>query len=258
MKQALDGKATDNLREALLASRSIEPHNNNWLLFSAIIEVALETLGEEINQTKINYAIKAHNEWYMGDGIYGDGPRLANDYYNSFVIQPLLIDVLKILSTKNSQFEKLLLITLKRAQRYALILECLIAPDGTFPTIGRSLSYRTAAFHHLAQATLQGWLPEELKPNQIRCALSSVIERTLGAADSYDDDGWLQIGLAGHQPSLGEKYICTGSLYLASNIFLPLGLDEKDLFWTGRDKPWTSQRIWINGEDLKADIALKD
>ena len=107
------------------------------------------------------------------------------------------------ITVEHSKWIPTRLLTIRRAKRYVSIQERLIAPDGTFPPIGRSISYRCAAFQHLAQAALQGWLPYDLVPMQIRCCLGSVIERTLGALGTYGKDGWLQIGLAGHQPSLG-------------------------------------------------------
>jgi hypothetical protein len=87
------------------------------------------------------------------------------------------------------------------------------------------------------------------------CAIAAIIQRTLGANGTFDAAGWLQIGLAGHQPALGEPYISTGSLYLAACVFLPLGLPASDPFWSGPSLPWTSQRIW-SGEDVKADHAI--
>lgn len=55
----------------------------------------------------------------------------------------------------------------------------------------------------------------------IRCA-----RKTLKCPSTFTKDGWLTIGPYGMQPSLGEFYIPTGSLYLCSNIFLLLGLLE--------------------------------
>ena len=43
-----------------------------------------------------------------------------------------------------------------------------------------------------------------------------MIRRTLEAPDTFDKEGWLQIGFCGHQPGVGETYISTGSLYLCS------------------------------------------
>src|SRR5258708_6912842 len=143
-----------------------------------------------------------------------------------------------------------------RAKRYAAIQDPLIAPDGTYPAIGRSIAYRCGAFQLLAQCALQKNLPAEVSPGQARVALTSVIRRTLEPAGTFDEHGWLQIGLSGHQPSLGETYISTGSLYLCSAAFLPLGLTSRDEFWSAPDAETTWSRVW-KGQDMKADSALK-
>jgi hypothetical protein len=65
----------------------------------------------------------------------------------------------------------------------------------------------------------------------------------------------LRIGFCGHQPSLAEGYISTGSLYLCSAALLPLGLPPADAFWRDPAARWTSQRLW-SGEELPADHAI--
>jgi hypothetical protein len=45
---------------------------------------------------RVDYALRQHHQWYKGDGAYGDGPYFHWDYYNSFVIQPMLLDVLGV------------------------------------------------------------------------------------------------------------------------------------------------------------------
>ena len=63
------------------------------------------------------------------------------------------------------------------------------------------------------------------------------------------------MGLAGHQPHLGESYISTGSLYLCAAVFLPLGLNAADPFWSKPSEDWTARLIW-RGEDAPADHAI--
>jgi hypothetical protein len=60
---------------------------------------------------------------------------------------------------------------------------------------------------------------------------------------------WLNIGLCGQQPGLADFYITTGSLYLCTTIFLPLGLPADDPFWTDPDTPWTAKKVW-DGIDI--------
>ena len=97
-------------------------------------------------------------------------------------------------------------------------------------------------------------LPETVLPQQVRCALTAIQRRTLTPAGTFSADGWLQIGLAGHQPSLGETYISTGSLYLTSAVWLPLGLPPADPFWSAPAAPWTQQKAW-SGTDIPVDHA---
>lgn len=99
-------------------------------------------------------------------------------------------------------------------------------------------------------------LPTSLSPAQVRSALTAVIQRVMQAPDTFDEQGWLRLGLYGAQPDLAETYISTGSLYLNTTVFLPLGLPSNDPFWTLPPMDWTSKRIWA-GEDLPADSALK-
>jgi hypothetical protein len=100
-------------------------------------------------------------------------------------------------------------------------------------------------------------LPEGLTPAQVRGALDAVMRRTLEPEGTFDAAGWLRIGLAGHQPGLGESYISTGSLYLAALVLLPLGLPPTHPFWADPPLPWTAQRAWA-GEAIAIDQAMRE
>lgn len=253
--QKFDPAARAKLIEALRSTRAIRPGFNNWLLFSATIEAFLCFAGESWDQMRVDYAIRQHEEWYKGDGIYGDGPQFHWDYYNSFVIHPLLLEVLAAVSKKSKAWDAFEPAILARARRYAAIQERMIGPDGSYPAIGRSLTYRFGAFHLLALMTLRRQLPDGITPQQVRCALTAVIRRMIEAPDTFDEHGWLRVGFCGHQPGLAEAYISTGSLYLCSVGLLPLGLPTADPFWSAGPQPWTAQRIW-SGQDIPADHAL--
>jgi hypothetical protein len=241
--------------ESLKLTRTIKPGNNNWLLFSAMIETFLAAAGSEWLEQPIDHALRSHEQWYKGDGVYGDGPEFHWDYYNGYVIQPFMIDVLEKMGKVTDRWAGLLSPGRRRARRYAAIQERLIAPDGSYPVLGRSICYRCGAFQLLAQMALRDELPAGLTPARVRSALSAVIHRTLEAPGVFDDQGWLTIGLAGHQPGLGESYISTGSLYLCTFVFLPLGLPADHPFWTGPAADWTSRLAWA-GQNLPADHAL--
>ena len=179
-----------------------------------------EGLGARWDRMRVDYALRQHEQWYKGDGVYGDGPQFHWDYYNSFVIQPMLLDVLDACGDEQPAWKAMRPRDCRRARRYAAMQERLIAPDGSFPAVGRSLAYRCGAFHLLAHMALRRALPDDVSPAQVRGALSAVIRRTLDAPGTFDADGWLRIGLCGHQPGIGETYISTGSLYLCA-VCLP-------------------------------------
>jgi hypothetical protein len=252
----LNERAKGNLITALKRTRRTAPSGSNWLLFSAMVEAALYILGDsEYDRMRVGYAIHMFMDWYKGDGIYGDGKDFHWDHYNSFVIQPMLVDVVTLFERDSEQYSALRPLILERAQRYATVLERMIAPDGTYPFIGRSIVYRFGAFQLLSQAALQHFLEDALSPAQVRCALTAVITRTMGFPGTLDEDGWLRPGVYGYQPELAESYINTGSLYLCASVFLPLGLLPSDPFWAGTELKWTAQRI-AAGEDVMRDHAL--
>jgi hypothetical protein len=251
----LDSTTKENLVRGLKATRVIQPGFNNWILFSAMVEGCLCKVGEQWDTVRIDYALRQHDQWYKGDGLYGDGPQFHWDYYNSFVIQPMMLNVLDSVGKAADRWAAMRGPILARARRYAAIQERLISPEGTFPAIGRSLAYRFGAFQHLAEMALRRELPEGVHPAQVRSALTAVMTRMAAAKGMFDDKGWLTIGFAGHQPSIGETYISTGSVYLCAAAWLPLGLASTDEFWSAPAQQWTQQKAW-SGVDIKTDHAI--
>lgn len=254
--EPLEAETKARLIKELHAQKlAIKPFYNNWILFGAMIDAFLFSVGEQGDLMRMDFAIKKHMEWYLGDGWYGDGPNFHLDYYNSYVIQPMLIQVLEVAATKQKAYEADLKEAKIRMQRFGRQLELMISPEGTYPAIGRSICYRSGAFQPLAELALKEMLPEELSNGQVRAALTQVYTRLFSAKGTFDSNNWLQLGLAGHQPGLAEPYISTGSLYLCSLGFLPLGLPASHPFWTDPAEDWTNKKIW-KGEDQKRDHAI--
>ncbi len=241
--------------DAFKLTRKIRPYESNWLLFSATIEAFFMKYGYEYNMTPITYAISRHNEWYKGDGAYGDGKNFHWDYYNSFVIQPMLIDVVTITREQGLSSQELYDTLFARSSRYAGVLERMISPEGSYPPIGRSLAYRFGAFQTLSQMALLERLPKGVQPEQVRCALTAVIRRQMEQPGTFDKDGWLTMGFCGSQKMIGETYICTGSTYLCSVGLLALGLPSDHPFWSGPAVSWTQLKAW-NGEAFPIDHAI--
>ena len=251
----LDAADKVNLVARMKETRTRKPFHCNWLLFSAMIECFLHLAGEpDWDPMRIDMAVRMHFDWYKGDGFYGDGKDFHMDFYNSYVIHPMMIDILRHVQQEDWEWARMLPDAEKYGAHYATFMEHLIMPDGSYPILGRSNTYRFGAFHILAQAALQGLLEPSVTPAQVRCAMTAVMRRIM-AFDNFDAEGFLRIGVCGHQPDMGEVYISTGSLYLCLAAFLPLGLKEDAAFWADPDAPWTMKRMWA-GEDMPCEHAL--
>jgi hypothetical protein len=248
------------LVKALVSTRVHLPPNNNHLLFAAMIEAMLARLGEPWDVMRVEHALRSFARWYLGDGVYGDGETFHWDYYQSYVIHPYLLALADALAGQDGDWDgswkKLFDLARVRARRAAFQQARQIAPDGTFPVIGRSIAYRCGAFHLLADMALRRRLPRQLSPATARCALTAVIHRTMDPPGTFDADGWLQIGLSGHQPNLAESYINTGSLYLCTFAFLPLGLPVSDPFWSDPGEPLPWEQVW-KGDTVPADKCME-
>lgn len=252
-----DSSTKKNVQAALLQTRNTIPVYSNWLLFTAMIETFFCKYNLPYDKVRIDFAVKEFSShWYTGDGMFADGNQFHLDYYNSYVIQPYLQTIISVINAKDSTYKTFAPKLDKICKRYAVIQERMINADGSFPVTGRSITYRGGAFHHLANMALQHQLPAELPPAQVRAALTAVLTKTLEAPGTFNEKGWLNIGLAGAQPGLAEGYINTGSLYLCTQLFLPLGLPASDEFWSKPAMPWSAVKIW-GGQNMPADHAAE-
>jgi hypothetical protein len=244
----LDARTKQRIIAEIKSLRRIEPPYINWMLFAAMNEAWLMSIGEEFDPLRMNVAIRKINEWYVGDGWIKDGDAFHFDYYNAFVMHPMLVEILDVLDQRKGAFwngkpEELRAQAVKRMQRYSEHLERFISTDGSFPPIGRSLTYRTAAFQPLALLALRKQLPASLPEGQVRAALQAVHKAVWSAPGNFKD-GYLTIGFVGHQPELGDWYSNNGSMYIASASLLPLGLPESDSYWTAPAQDWTQKKAF--------------
>lgn len=236
--------------------RRIDPPYTNWLLFASTIESFLAKAGGGCDNFRVNMACRKVEEWYVGDGWYADGPVFAFDYYSSYVFHAMYLETLQAMidakvNTRidyNKYFDR----ALKRAQKYAIILERFISPEGTFPVIGRSTPYRLAAMQPLALLAWYQKMPKELSNGQVRAALTQVMHRMFDHQNNYNQKGFLTIGFCGSQPETADWYTNNGSLYMTSLSFMPLGLPANHPFWTDAAQPWTQVKAW-NGKPFPKD-----
>ncbi len=242
------------------------PPYSNWLIFVAMEEAFLLKVGATYDEYRIHVGLNKMEEWYVGDGWYADGQAFAFDYYNSFVIQPMYQEVVDVVrSTKGDAYRLLHRVgpndggerraaqILERMQKFAVILERFISPEGTFPVFGRSIPYRMATMQPLALLAWQQRLPQELHEGQVRAALTAVMHRMFDTRSNYNEGGFLTIGFVGNSAqSPVDTYTNNGSLYMASLAFMPLGLPADAPFWTSAPEKWTSKKAW-EGDDFPKD-----
>ncbi|HEX3100255.1 MAG TPA: DUF2264 domain-containing protein, partial [Pyrinomonadaceae bacterium] len=110
------------------------------------------------------------------------------------------------------------------------------------------------AFQPLARLALERSLPADVTPAQVRCGLTAVMKRVF-VPETFNKDGWLTIGFVGDkQAGLADSYSNTGSMYLTSLAFLPLGLPATDEVWSAPFTDWTQREAW-SGKPFKRDHA---
>ena len=255
-----DADVKANVIERMKETRNMEPYGNNWLLFAGIIEAFLLDRMGACDEVRLMRGVKAflgEGGWYVGDGFYSDGSKFALDGYNSFVIQPMLWDIVAAMDRAGRKEAKALLDEMKpRFRRYADVQERLISPEGAYPLVGRSVCYRFGLFQHLAMSVMLGNDFHSASNGAIRSALTAVIRRQCVDAN-FDSEGWLTVGFNGTQPSAAESYVSRGSPYLACTVFLPLGLPPSHPFWSDPAEDWTQKAAW-SGQPVRIDHRLPE
>jgi hypothetical protein len=254
--EPLDSLTKQRFIEEFKSLRSRAAVYNNWLLFAALTEGFLLKAGADFDPARIDFAVRKMKDWYAGDSWYKDGDLFSMDYYNSYVIHPMLVDLLAVLLEKKWISHDEYNLAVKRMVRNSEFLERIIAPDGTYPAMGRSITYRSGAFQVLSQVALMQKLPDHVSPSQVRCALTSVSRKLFKGNQNFDSNGWLVLGFNGHQPMVADQYTSTGSLYMATLGFLHLGLPANNPLWTDPSKDWTSKKAW-NGLPVKRDYKVE-
>ncbi len=242
--------------------RSIDPPYTNWLLFSSTIESFMAKAGGSYDEYRVNSACRKMEEWYVGDGWYSDGPVFAFDYYSSYVFHPMYLETLQAMidakANTRLDYQKYYDRELKRCQKYAIVLERFISPEGTFPVFGRSIPYRMATMQPLALMAWYQTLPQDLSNGQVRAALTKVLHRMFDQQNNFNEKGFLSIGFCGtNQKDVADWYTNNGSLYMTTLAFMPLGLPANHPFWTDAAQPWTQVKAW-NNQPFPKDHQWKD
>ena len=223
----------------LIRASNIKPYKNNWYLFKCIVDIFLFKHGKLRSLHHIFTLLDEFESWYVGDGWYKDGPTFHMDYYNSFVIYPFLYIIYNELRRKYSIYQLRFDTLVERMKLYCVWLERQIAPDGSFPLIGRSIVYRSAVFHTLAFCAVHVGLPSSLSIGQVFRGLRLVHTRLWHGDSQFDSAGFLNLGFIGNQPSVANKYSNNGSCYFTGLSFSIYTLPNVD------ESPITQEKMWM-------------
>ena len=257
----LDETTKKRYIEEFTLLRRVDPPYTNWLLFSSIIESFLAKAGAPYDAYRVNSACRKMEEWYVGDGWYSDGPVFAFDYYSSYVFHPMYLETLQAMKDAKAytriHYGQYYARALERCQKFSIVLERLISPEGTFPVFGRSIPYRMAVMQPLALMAWYQTLPGGLTNGQVRSALTATMKSMFDGKENFNEGGFLTIGFCGRQPNVADWYTNNGSLYMTSLSFLPLGLPATHPFWTDAPADWTSKKAW-SGKPFPKDHQWKD
>ena len=259
--KAMDSYGRHSFVHWLQSVNMMPVYDNNWILQKALVTAFLYVQETDITyasqySSAVRRAIHTFNGFYVGDGIYGDGPLYSSNYYNSIVVHPAIQDLMKAIPGAFALATGDVFVA--RYLRFLEIQERQFSETGSFPAIGRSIVYRLGAFYALAYGALHGDIVNTgIRPAAVRCALTASLKLMLPHMFS---EGFLTPGLVSVDEALADSYISTGSLYATAFFLLPLGLSPLNEFWSDPDTSWTGRRAWhpFAQDHIGIDWALED
>ncbi|WP_194926520.1 DUF2264 domain-containing protein [Catenulispora pinisilvae] len=239
----LEDKLRDQTAEWLTHHCVKHGSDNNWLLFTAVIEAFLVWAGYDVPGGHAQADVDLFESWYLGDGWYNDGPispttRHGNrvDHYNSWVIHPFLWQWYQMSDQPADRRDQYLRRLGEFADSYAL----LFAADGSSLHQGRSMTYRQAVLGGLWTAGLAG--VGSAAAGATRRLASGVLRRfTLDRGVGVDGPPSLGWSAAEFLP-MCQGYSGPGSPYFAGMGFLGLAAPADHPLWTEPEQPQPAER----------------
>ena len=205
---------------------------------------------------RVDYSLRELQSWYLGDGAYGDGPHFHWDFYNSFVIQPYLLQLMDTVGDQSPSWSSM-------RNAYPPARPTLRRHPGATHRPRRLLS-GNRPLHHLPLRSLPS--PRRRSPPQHPPRIPHATTNPLRPIRRHQTHpqphrNLLQRWLAADRPRRPSTrprrnlHLHRQPLSLQRS-WLPLGLPPSDPFWSQPPQPWTSQIIW-SGKNSQADHALE-
>jgi hypothetical protein len=196
--------------------------DNNWHLFVAQVNVALQALGAAYDAASIDLNLKRTLEFYRGDGWFNDGPEGPVDYYNAWgfyyhvgwihrMNPALLGDVVR-----------------NGLPAFANDLLHLLGPQG-MPVMGRSVCYRLAVSAPLTFASQIE--PHAIPSAQARRALDVTWQFFL--AHGAIEEGRITQGYCGDDAAVLDNYSGAASCqWSLRSLVVALDIPPDAPFWS--------------------------
>ena len=239
----LDEATRERLADWLEHHATKHGSDNNWLLFTAVIEAFLHSVGHDVPGGHAQADVDLFESWYLGDGWYNDGRIGAAtgrgnrvDHYNSWVIQTFLWQWYELTEQPVERRELFRARLGEFADSYAL----LFAPDGSPLHQGRSLTYRQAVLGGLWTAKIVG-VGGEQTPGATRRLASGVLRHFTDLGVGVDGPPSLGRGEREFLP-MCQVYSGPGSPYFAGMGFLGLAVPAQHPLWTEPEQPQPAER----------------
>ena len=200
----------------------------SWLLFPALVNVALARLGMPYREESIERGLRRVEQYRLSGGWYEDGPTGVPDYYTpfSFYFYGLLCAhaLRDVRPEVASRWER-------GARELAPDFARFFSAKGAAVPYGRSLTYRCAqsAFFSLAVG-----LGVDLGDGVDLALAKRIVAANVAFwndSRSFDSGGVLSIGYRHPNLHMAEGYNAPGSPYWALKAFACLTLPAQDPFW---------------------------
>ncbi|OZJ02230.1 hypothetical protein BZG36_04980 [Bifiguratus adelaidae] len=231
----LDEATKKNVAKYLVDSRNSDHHGNNHKFFRVMVDLGLEKVGIQVDESTTEAYLQDLESLYIDDGWYRDGDDEGDtqriDYYNAFAMHfyGLIYVVYRPRDkARGDRFRD-------RARKFALHFQHWFADTGANVPYGRSLTYRLAVAGFwgalaLANVEVLPWgVIKGLYLRNLRWWASQPITRF--------DDGILTIGYAYPNQFMAERYNSTGSPWWAMKAFTPIILPATHPFWSAQELP---------------------
>lgn len=204
-------------------------HDNNWLCFRVLVNIALARLGFSVDAAAHAADFDRIESFHAGDGWYRDGEDGACDYYAAYVVQfHAMIWCALTPGIDAARAARLR----ERARLFALQFVHWFAADGSAVPFGRSLHYRFAPAAFWGALALAG--VEALPWGVIKGIYLRHLRWWL-ARPVRDGSGRLSLGHAYANLNLVESYASPASPYWALKAFVPLALPATHPFWSSEE-----------------------